>query len=58
MEDDDHDTFPAVPLGFSDGVDPVILGMGALGDSPANKIPVPDKKFTVTFIDQMDVVTK
>jgi hypothetical protein len=36
---------------------PILLGMGVIGDSPTNKIPVPDKKYTVTFIDQMDVVT-
>jgi hypothetical protein len=34
------------------------MGMGVIGDSPTNKIPVPDKKYTVTFIDQMDVVTE
>jgi len=37
---------------------PILLGMGVIGDSPTNKIPVPDKKYTVTFIDQMDVVTE
>jgi hypothetical protein len=37
---------------------PVLLGMGVIGESPTDKIPVPDKKYTVTFIDQMDVVTQ
>ncbi len=37
---------------------PFILGMGAFGEGPANKVPVPDKKYTTTFIDQMDVVTE
>ncbi len=37
---------------------PIMLGMGVIGDSPTNKIPVPDKKYTVTFIDQMDFVTE
>jgi hypothetical protein len=37
---------------------PILLGMGVIGDSPTNKIPVPDRKYTVTFIDQMDVVTE
>jgi len=35
---------------------PLLLGMGIMGEGPANKIPVPDKRYTVTFIDQMDVV--
>lgn len=35
---------------------PLVLGMGVIGEGPANKIPVPDKKYTVTFVDQMDVV--
>jgi hypothetical protein len=37
---------------------PVLFGMGVMGDTPSNKIPVPDKKYTATFIDQMDVVTE
>lgn len=37
---------------------PILLGMGVVGESPSNKIPVPDKKYTVVFIDQMDIVTE
>lgn len=37
---------------------PFLLGMGAFGDTPSNKIPVPDKKYRAQFIDQMDVVTE
>jgi len=38
---------------------PLILGMGSLneGSSP-DKIPIPEKKYKVTFIDQMDVLTE
>ncbi len=38
---------------------PFVLGMGSSitgGDSP-DAIPVPEKKFSVTFVDQMDIVT-
>jgi hypothetical protein len=38
---------------------PLLCGMGSLkGDSSPEKIPVPAKKFTVTFIDQADVITQ
>jgi len=38
---------------------PLLLGMGSLfGNVSPGEIPVPEKKFTVTFIDQMDVITK
>ncbi|MBA4396618.1 MAG: hypothetical protein C0394_04445 [Syntrophus sp. (in: bacteria)] len=36
---------------------PLLLGMGSQGGTPADKIPVPEKKFTATFVDQMDVTT-
>lgn len=38
---------------------PVITGMGFnMGASSPDKIPVPDKKYSATFIDQMDIVTE
>jgi hypothetical protein len=38
---------------------PFLLAMGALsGESSPDKIPVPAKKFTATFIDQTDVITE
>ncbi len=37
---------------------PLMLGMGALGEGPSDKIPVPGKHFRATFIDQRDVVTE
>jgi hypothetical protein len=38
---------------------PVLMGMGSpFGQSSPEKIPVPAKKFAVTFVDQMDVVTE
>jgi hypothetical protein len=37
---------------------PLLLGMGSQGGTPADKIPVPVKKFMVTFVDQMDVATQ
>lgn len=37
---------------------PLLLGMGSQGGTPADKIPVPEKKFTATYIDQMDVTTQ
>lgn len=38
---------------------PYLLGMSALGGvSNPEKIPIPEKKFTATFIDQYDVVTE
>jgi len=47
------------PLFFVLPVLPLLLGMGSLtgGGSPG-KIPQPVKKFTATFIDQMDVITE
>ncbi len=36
---------------------PLILAMGALQTPSVNKIPVPAKKFSATFVDQVDVVT-
>ncbi len=37
---------------------PFLLGMGSQGGTPADKIPVPAKKFMATFVDQMDVATQ
>jgi hypothetical protein len=37
---------------------PLLLGMGSQGGAPIDKIPVPAKKFTAQFIDQMDVTTE
>jgi len=38
---------------------PFLLAMGPLsGDSSPDKIPVPAKKFTATFIDQTDMITE
>ena len=38
---------------------PFLLAMGVLsGDGSPDKIPVPAKKFTATFIDQTDVITE
>ncbi|MBN2538447.1 MAG: hypothetical protein JXB09_00195 [Deltaproteobacteria bacterium] len=37
---------------------PLMLGMGSMtGDNSPDKIPVTEKKFNATFVDQMDVVT-
>lgn len=36
---------------------PLLWGMGSQGGIPADKIPVPAKKFKATFVDQADVVT-
>lgn len=38
---------------------PLLLGMGSLtGNDAPDKIPVTEKKFNATFIDQMDIITK
>jgi hypothetical protein len=37
---------------------PLLLGMGSQGGTPADKIPVPAKKFKATFVDQTDVATE
>jgi len=37
---------------------PLMLGMGSQGGVPSDRIPVPEKKFIATFIDQMDVTTQ
>ena len=38
---------------------PLLLGMGPLqGPATPEKIPTPVKKYTVTFVDQMDVATE
>jgi hypothetical protein len=38
---------------------PILLGMGSLqGPSSPDKIPIPAKKFNVTVVDQMDVLTE
>ena len=37
---------------------PLLLGMGSQGGTPADKIPVPAKKFKATFVDQTDVATQ
>ena len=37
---------------------PFLMGMGSMtGNDTPDKIPVPEKKFSVTFVDQMDIVT-
>jgi hypothetical protein len=44
---------------FFVAVIPLIIGMGSLsGGSSPDKIPLPEKKFNITFIDQMDVATE
>jgi len=36
-----------------------MLGMGSItGDDSPDRIPVTEKKFSATFVDQMDIVTK
>ena len=38
---------------------PLLLGMGSIfGENSPGKIPVPEKNFTATFIDQMDVIAE
>lgn len=37
---------------------PLLLGMGSQGGAPTDKIPVPAKKFTATYVDQMDITTE
>ncbi len=38
---------------------PFVLGMGSMtGDDSPDRIPVTEKKFSATFVDQMDVVTR
>jgi hypothetical protein len=37
---------------------PILAGMGVIGDTPSNKIPVPDKKYQAVYIDQLDIVTE
>ena len=37
---------------------PFLLGMGSLFRGPSEKIPIPEKKFTATFIDQRDIITE
>jgi len=39
---------------------PFILGMGSsiTGDDSPDRIPVTEKKFSATFVDQMDIVTR
>ena len=37
---------------------PLLMGMGSLFGRPPGKIPEPEKKFTATFIDQMDVTAQ
>jgi len=37
---------------------PLLLGMGSQGGTPADKIPVPARKFIATFVDQMDITTQ
>ena len=38
---------------------PFILGMGSMtGDDSPDSIPVTEKKFSATFVDQMDIVTR
>ena len=38
---------------------PFILGMGSMpGSDTPDKVPVTEKKFSATFIDQMDIITR
>ncbi len=39
---------------------PLLVGMGnsIFGEDPADKIPIPEHKFTAIYIDQMDVITE
>ena len=38
---------------------PILMGMSSLqGQGAPEKIPIPAKKFTATFVDQMDIVTE
>lgn len=37
---------------------PFLMGMGSRDGTPADRVPVPAKKFTALFIDQMDVTTE
>lgn len=37
---------------------PLLMGMGSLFGRPPGKIPEPEKKFTATFIDQMDITVR
>jgi len=37
---------------------PLLLGMGSLRGGSPDKVPIPEKKFVVTFIDQSDVLTE
>jgi hypothetical protein len=38
---------------------PFLLGMGSLpGSDDPDKVPVTEKKFSATFIDQIDIITK
>ncbi|MFA4916470.1 MAG: hypothetical protein WC560_07350 [Syntrophales bacterium] len=47
------------PLFFLLPILPFLLGMGSLtGGDSSGKIPVPEKNFTATFVDQMDVMTE
>lgn len=40
-------------------ITPYVSGMGSMtGDTFPEKIPIPNKKYTVTYIDQNDVVTE
>ncbi len=37
---------------------PLLMGMGSLFGSSPGKIPKPEKKFTATFVDQMDITAQ
>ncbi len=37
---------------------PLLLGMGGLTETPADKVPPTSRSFAATYIDQMDVVTE
>ncbi|MBN2250670.1 MAG: hypothetical protein JW724_01165 [Candidatus Altiarchaeota archaeon] len=38
---------------------PFVLGMGSMtGSDTPDKVPVTEKKFSATFVDQMDIITK
>lgn len=39
-------------------ISPILLAMGSLSETPADKIPKPAKKFLVTYVDQLDVITE
>jgi hypothetical protein len=37
---------------------PLLLGMSGLGTEAPGKIPLPEKNFTASFVDHMDIITE